>query len=128
MKYRNPLANARNHGASGDGVSHWWAQRFSAIVMLALVAWLVYALTNIVGVDHDTASAFIGHPVNAALAALFIAAVFYHSRLGLQVVIEDYIHARWLEITLLLLVKLGALLGGLLAVFAILKIAFGDAR
>jgi succinate dehydrogenase / fumarate reductase membrane anchor subunit len=125
MKFRNPLANARNHGAAGDGVEHWWAQRFSAIVMLALAAWVVYALASIVGATHAEAAAFLGRPVNAALAILFIATSLYHSRLGLQVVVEDYVHHRGLELTLQLLIKLSALIGGVLAVVAILNIAFG---
>jgi len=125
MRFRNPLASARNHGAAGGGVEHWWAQRFSAIVMLALSIWVVYAIASIVGASYSEASAFLSRPFNAALGILFIATSLYHSRLGLQVVIEDYIHHRGLEIALILLVKLAALVGGVLAVVAILNIAFG---
>jgi succinate dehydrogenase / fumarate reductase membrane anchor subunit len=125
MKFRNPLANARNHGSAGDGVGHWWAQRFSAILLLTLAAWVAYALASTVGATHAQAAAFLAHPVNSALAILFVAAALYHSRLGLQVVIEDYIHHRGLELGLQLAVKIAAITGGVLAVVAILKIAFG---
>jgi len=125
MRFRNPLANARNHGAAGTGVEHWWAQRLSAIMMLVLAAWVVYALISVIGATHAEASAFLAHPFNAGLAILFIATSLYHSRLGLQVVIEDYIHHRGVELALMLLTKVGALVGGVLAVVAILNIAFG---
>ncbi len=125
MNLRNPLANARNHGAAGSGVEHWWAQRFSAILMLALAAWVAYALTSVIGASHADVSVFLARPFNAALAIVFIVTSLYHSRLGLQVVIEDYIHHRGLEMALLVFIKLAAIVGGALAVFAILNIAFG---
>jgi len=125
MRFRNPLANARNHGAAGGGVEHWWAQRFSALVMLVLAVWVVYALVSVVGASHAEAAGFLAQPFNAALAILFIATALYHSRLGLQVVVEDYIHHRGLELVLLIMIKVAALVGGVLAVVAILNIAFG---
>lgn len=125
MKYRNPLANAHNHGAAGDGVSHWWAQRFSAIILALLTVWLVYALAAVVGADHSSASAWLAKPINAAMAILFVIASLYHGKLGLQVVIEDYVHHRMAEVALLVAVKILSIVGGLLAVIAILKVAFG---
>jgi len=125
MNFRNPLATARNHGSAGSGVEHWWAQRFSAIALLVLSAWVVYALISIVGASHAEASAFLARPVNAALAILFIATSLYHSRLGLQVVVEDYIHHRGLELGLQLAIKFAAIVGGIIAAVAILTIAFG---
>ena len=125
MNFRNPLATARNHGSAGSGVEHWWAQRFSAIALLVLSAWVVYALISIVGASHAEASVFLARPVNAALAILFIATSLYHSRLGLQVVVEDYIHHRGLELGLQLAIKFAAIVGGIIAAVAILTIAFG---
>jgi len=125
MNFRNPLATARNHGAAGSGVEHWWAQRFSAIALLVLSAWVVYAMISIVGASHAEASAFLAQPVNAALAILFIATSLYHSRLGLQVVVEDYVHHRGLELALQLAIKFAAIVGGIIAAVAILTIAFG---
>lgn len=122
---RNPLEQAHNHGSAGDGVGHWWAQRFSAILLIFLTAWLVWALTALVGADHAAATALLSHPFHAAMAILFVTMSFYHGQLGLQVVIEDYVHRRALEVFLLITVKALALVGGLLAVLAILKLALG---
>jgi succinate dehydrogenase / fumarate reductase membrane anchor subunit len=125
MNLRNPLANAHNHGAAGDGVAHWWAQRFSAILLIGLTVWLVLAISSVAGASHEEVSAWLASPFNAAMAILFVVTAIYHSKLGLQVVIEDYVHQRAAEVGLQLLVKISAIVGGLLAVMAILKVAFG---
>ncbi|MEE4638833.1 MAG: succinate dehydrogenase, hydrophobic membrane anchor protein [Wenzhouxiangella sp.] len=125
MNFRSPLANAHNHGPAGDGVTHWWAQRFSAILLIGLTAWLVMALSTVAGASHAEASEWLGRPFNAAMAILFVATSLYHAKLGLQVVIEDYVHQRAVEVVLQLLVKIAAIVAGLLAILAILKVAFG---
>ncbi len=125
MSLRTPLANARNHGSAGDGVAHWWAQRFSAIAMIGLVAWLVWALLSVAGASHAEAAAWLGQPFNASMAILFSLVSIYHSRLGLQVIIEDYVHQRGVELALQIVIKLAALLAAALAVMAILKVALG---
>ncbi|MEE4295407.1 MAG: succinate dehydrogenase, hydrophobic membrane anchor protein [Wenzhouxiangella sp.] len=125
MNLRNPLANAHNHGAAGDGVAHWWSQRFSAILLIGLTIWLVLAISSVTGASHSEVVQWLGSPFNAAMAILFVVTAIYHSKLGLQVVIEDYVHQRAAEVALQLLVKIAAIVGGLLAVMAILKVAFG---
>lgn len=125
MSLRNPLATAHNHGAAGDGVGHWWAQRFSAILLALLTVWLVCALSALVGAEHAEAVAWLGSPFNSAMAILFVVTSIYHGKLGLQVIIEDYIHHRATEVALMLLVKILSIVGGLMAFIAILKMAFG---
>lgn len=122
---RNPLANAHNHGSAGDGTHHWWSQRFSAILLVPLTLWLVWALASLAGADYVAASAWLAAPWNTAMAILFVVAAFYHGRLGLQVVIEDYVHNRSIEMALHVLVAIAAIVGGLVAVIAILSVAFG---
>lgn len=122
---RTPLERAHNHGSAGDGVGHWWAQRFSAILLVLLTAWLVWALTALVGADHSAARAFLSHPFHAVMGILFVATAFYHGQLGLQVVVEDYVNHRALEVLTLVAIKALAIFGGLLAVLAILKLALG---
>lgn len=125
MRFRNPMANALNHGSAGEGVRHWWAQRLSAILLAVLTVWSVYAVSVLSGSDFATAREWLGAPSNAALGTLFILAALYHASLGLQVVIEDYIHHRATEIVLLVAIKLAALFGGLLALFSMFQIAMG---
>ena len=125
MSIRTPLAHARGLGSAKSGTGHWWAQRLTAVALTPLIIWFVISLVIMTGSDHDTAIAWIGNPLTAILLVLLIATGFYHMQLGLQVVIEDYFHTRWMEIALLLSVKGAAVLFVVTAIFAVLKIAFG---
>lgn len=127
MSIRSPLANARNHGSARDGVHHWWRQRLSAILLVALTVWLVMAICVAVQGDFTAARQWLALPWNTVFALLFTVTTFYHGQLGLQVVIEDYIHTRWLEVSLQIVIKLLALLFSVMGSLAILRIAFGVA-
>ncbi|MEX0915683.1 MAG: succinate dehydrogenase, hydrophobic membrane anchor protein [Wenzhouxiangellaceae bacterium] len=121
---RNPLERALNHGSAGSGVEHWWAQRFSAILLVPLTLWLVWTLAVLAGADYAAARDWIGAPWNAAMAVLLVGSSFYHARLGMQVVIEDYVHHRALEVALYILVAAAAWIGAIVSTIAILKVAF----
>ena len=121
----NALARAHGSGSAQDGTQHWWAQRLSSLLLIPLVAWLIYAAVQLSGADYDTAAAFVARPLNSGVSILVALTIFYHARLGLQVVVEDYVHTPWLEITMQMLIKLFALVGALVATLAILRIAFG---
>ncbi len=127
MRQRSALRRARGLGAAGFGTEHWWAERLTAIALIPLIVWFVIAVIPLTGVDHATALAWIGHPVNATLLTLLVAAIMHHGQLGLQVVIEDYVHAEGLKLASVLLVKAAALVLGLGSIFAVMKIAFGGA-
>ena len=127
MSLRSDLGRVRGLGSAKDGTGHWWAQRLTAIALIPLTIWFVISLVIMTGSGHDAAIAWIGSPLTAVLLVLLIVAGFHHMQLGLQVVIEDYVHTRWLEIALLHCVKGAAILFGAIAVFAVLKIAFGGA-
>lgn len=124
MSLRNPLADARGLGSAKDGTTHWWAQRVSAIALVPLVLYVLYLLVSLAGADYATVRLTIAQPFNAVLLILFIGTAFWHARLGLQVVIEDYFHVRWLEIALMLAVKFVFAAMGLAAIVAIGRIAF----
>ena len=124
MSLRTPLAKARNHGSAKDGVHHWWQQRLSAIILIPLTLWLVYAIAILNGQDFDSVRAWLAQPWNTVAALLLNLALFYHGQLGIQVVIEDYIHTRWLEVSLQITVKLAALVLAVMGSLAILRIAF----
>lgn len=125
MTMQNPLAKARGSGSAQEGTHHWWVQRLSSVLLIPLVAWLIYAGLKLAGSSYETASAFVTQPLNSGIAILLALTVFYHAKLGLQVVVEDYVHTPWLEVTMQLLIKLFALLGALITTLAILRITLG---
>lgn len=123
MSLRTPLAQVKGLGSAKEGVSHWWAQRVTAIALVPLAIWFSFFVGNVVGADYLVAVAWIAKPANAVLLVLLLAALFYHTALGLQVVIEDYVHTEWLKLTLLLLMKFGAAILALIAIFSVLRVA-----
>ena len=122
---RNPLARARGMGSSGEGTRHWRSQRYSAMILLLLTAWILWTGVSLAGADYATARAAMGTPVNAGMAILLAGAVFYHMQLGLQVVIEDYVHVPALEFALLVLVRFACLVAFLISAMAALKLLLG---
>jgi succinate dehydrogenase / fumarate reductase membrane anchor subunit len=122
---RNPLERARGHGSAKAGVHHWYAQRASALLLIVLVGWLIYAMTRLSGADHTAASSFIAQPANAAFLVLLIVALLYHAMLGLQVVIEDYVHHPVLEVVLFFISRAAAFFGMTLGIIHALKLALG---
>lgn len=125
MSFRTPLGRARGLGSAKDGTAHWWAQRITAVALVPLSLWFVVSVLGLVGADYATAKAWIGAPLNAVLLVVLIAAVFHHAQLGLQVVVEDYIHSEGLKIAGILVVKFAAVLLALAGIFAVLRISFG---
>lgn len=123
MSLRNPLARANGHGSAKEGVQHWWSQRLSAMALAFLVPWFIVFAIGLIGADHETTRATVGQPFNALLLLLLVGAMFHHARLGLQVVIEDYIHTRFVEVTLQVLVRFTYLAAAVAAAFAIIRIA-----
>ncbi len=125
--YRTPLKRARGLGSGKSGVGHWWAQRTTAVLLALLAPWLVGLLLSFVGADFETVRATVARPWNAIAFAAFAIAAFWHAKLGVQVVIEDYVHTRWLEIALQLLVTFACLFGALASLYAIVRIALTPA-
>ncbi len=123
MSLRHPLARVHGLGSAKEGVAHWWAQRLTAIALVPLSVWFIVWLFGLIGGDQATARAAIAEPLNALLLIVFVAALFWHAQLGLQVVVEDYVHTRWLEIVLLVSIKFLALLGALAGILAVARIA-----
>ncbi|MGA7440395.1 MAG: succinate dehydrogenase, hydrophobic membrane anchor protein [Luteibacter sp.] len=123
---RNPLARARGLGSAKEGVGHWMAQRITALALVFLTLWFLCTLLGLLHADYATARATLAKPWNAVLAAAFIITMFRHAVLGLQVVIEDYVHTRWLEVASLVLIKFIAVLATLMGVLAVLRVALGS--
>jgi succinate dehydrogenase / fumarate reductase membrane anchor subunit len=121
--FRTPVGRARGLGSAKSGTGHFWWQRVTAIVLALLVPWLVGTLVSLVGADLITVVTALSKPHNAILFAVFAVALFWHAKLGIQVVIEDYVHQRAVEITLLVLNTLLCTVGALAALYAIARIA-----
>lgn len=122
---RTPLARARGLGSAREGVKHWWAQRLTAIALIPLVVWFAISLVMLSGADYDIARAWIGSPFVMVLLILTIVIGLHHGQLGLQVVIEDYVHGDGWKLALIVAVRFVAVIFGLAAVVAILRIGFG---
>jgi len=124
MPYRTPLKRARGLGAGKSGTTHFWRQRVTAVVLAPLAIWFVATLVSLVGVDLETARGIIARPWNTIIFAVFLVSMFWHAKLGLQIVIEDYVHRRWLEITAHFLNNFLCGLGAVASLYAIARIAF----
>ena len=122
---RNPLKRARGLGSAQSGVGHWWTQRVTAAALVLLGLWFVATVLCLLHADYAAARAAVAKPWNALLLILFVVTMFWHAVLGLQVVVEDYVHTRWKEVVLLVAIKFLAVLGALAGVLAVLRIALG---
>jgi len=122
---KHPLARARGHGSAKSGVQHWLVQRVSAGMLVLLLPWLTYSLLQLAGASHAATQAFVAEPWNATLLLLSLLLLLYHGMLGLQVVIEDYVHQRALELSLHFVLRAATLLAATLGVIHIMKLTLG---
>jgi succinate dehydrogenase / fumarate reductase membrane anchor subunit len=111
---------------SRSGLGHWWAQRASAIALVPLSLWFAAGLVAHTGASHADVVAWLGAPVPAILMMLAIGAAFYHAMLGLEVVIEDYVHDAGTRIASILIVRFGCIGFTVAGVFAVLRIALSS--
>ena len=119
---RSQLGRARGLGSAKSGASHWWAQRVTAVALVPLTLWFVWSALRLVGASHEDVLAWIGGPVPVVLFIALVLASFYHLSLGLQVVIEDYVHTEPTRLISLLLTKGVIILLALTCLVSILKV------
>jgi succinate dehydrogenase / fumarate reductase membrane anchor subunit len=105
MELRSTLGRVRGLGSAKEGVGHWWAQRVTAIALVPLSIWFVVAAISLMGADYADFQAWIGQFGNALLMILTVLVLFYHAHLGMQVIIEDYVHGERALVASLLIVK-----------------------
>ena len=119
---RSQLSRARGMGSAKSGVAHWWAQRVTAIALVPLTLWFIYHLLALGEAPYEAVLAWISGPVSLVLLLTLAGMTFYHMQLGLQVVIEDYIHDDVKRLIALLVMKAAAILLAVTAIVSILKI------
>jgi succinate dehydrogenase / fumarate reductase membrane anchor subunit len=121
---RSQLSRAQGLGSAKSGLHHWWAQRVTAIALLPLSLYFVLSVLMLAGASRADMAAFMAEPWNTVLYLCLIAALFYHLSLGLQVVIEDYVHSESTRMASLLLVKGAIVFCALASAVSVLKLAF----
>lgn len=124
MSLRSPLGRARGLGSAREGVAHYWQQRLTAVALVPLVVWFVISLIGLAGADYAHFRAWIGRPGNTALLLVLVACAFHHAQLGVQVVIEDYVHRAGCKFASIIALKLFAALLAVFSVAAVFRAAF----
>ncbi len=122
MSAQTPLSRVEGLGAAHSGTTHFWRQRVSAAALVPLAIWFVVAVLGLVGGTEAETVGFFQRPVNAALMAAFMVIALYHMMLGLQVVIDDYVHSDGPKIFLMLLNRAFAIAVGAATLLALLRI------
>jgi succinate dehydrogenase / fumarate reductase membrane anchor subunit len=112
-------------GSAKGGTDHWWGQRVSGVALVLLGLWFVASLASLPSLEHYAVVDFIGRPINTVVLSLLCLAVAYHSYLGVQVVIEDYVHAHGLKIVSLVLSRFVHLFVAVVSIYAVLRIGLG---
>jgi succinate dehydrogenase / fumarate reductase membrane anchor subunit len=122
---RSPLNRARGLGSAKSGVHHFWVQRLTAVALIPLVVWFAISLVTLSGADYGMARSWLSSPVVMVLLILTIVIGLHHAQLGIQVVIEDYVHNDGVKLALIVAVKFIAVFFGLAAIVASMRIGFG---
>ena len=127
MSIQTPLARVRHLGSAKEGADHWWWQRLPAILLVPLSLWFVASICWLIigGATYEAFQDWLSGPVAAILMLIFVGALFYHLKLGLQVVTEDYVHKKAIKWTFLVVINLGCLIGAVAAVYSTVAVAFG---
>lgn len=127
MRMETPIGRVRGLGSARSGAHHWWLERLTSVSTLLLFLWLAVSLLRLPALDHATVAAWLGSPLAAVPMLLLVASTFWHLKLGLQVVIEDYVHEEGNKVFLIILLNFFVIAAAAMAIFAVLKIAFGAA-
>ncbi|MDE2196617.1 MAG: succinate dehydrogenase, hydrophobic membrane anchor protein [Gammaproteobacteria bacterium] len=125
MSFRNPLGRARGLGSANEGTGHWMAQRISAVALIPLTLWFTVSMLHMTRAGYPAVSHWLHTPWVAVLLVLLVGSTFYHACLGLQVVIEDYVHDTWLKMSMLMLIRFAGILCAATGIFVVLRAAFG---
>lgn len=122
MSIRTPLGKVRGHGSARSGTQHFWQQRLTAVALVPLTLWFVWAVVRYAGAPYADVVAFLSHPISGVAMLMFVLMGVFHMLLGLKVVIEDYIHNEGSKVALLLLSNFAALAIAATCVVAVFRI------
>ena len=125
MSLRTPLGKVRGLGSAKEGTEHFWKQRLTAVANVFLAAFLLVLLVKYAGADYITVKHALARPVNAIALLLLVLSGVMHMRLGMQTIIEDYVHSEGTKVVALMLNSFFAILIGITCIFAVLKLSFG---
>ncbi|WCL54023.1 succinate dehydrogenase, hydrophobic membrane anchor protein [Gimibacter soli] len=123
--FKAPLAKVRGLGSAKEGTHHWWVQRMSGVANIPLTLFVVTSFIGNAGKPYADWVSWLQQPLVAVLMLLFVLNVTWHLRLGLQVMVEDYVHTKMNKIIVMTAITFGTILLAALGAFSILKIAFG---
>jgi succinate dehydrogenase / fumarate reductase membrane anchor subunit len=123
-RMQSPLGRVLGLGSAKEGVEHWWRQRTTAIALVPLAIWFVISAIGLIGADRAAMVGWMHSPMSAVFAVLLIVTAIYHMTLGLQVVIEDYVHSEGWKLGLIIVVRLWSIVLAVRGVLAVLTLAF----
>ncbi|MGI9452429.1 MAG: succinate dehydrogenase, hydrophobic membrane anchor protein [Geminicoccaceae bacterium] len=126
MQLRTPIAQIRGLGSAKEGVGHWKMQRLTALANIVLVVWFLISAVSLAGATYEETRAWLASPISASLMLMLIISAFYHAKLGVQVVIEDYVHHEGIKLAALTAVTLLCIAFGIACVVAVLKTSLGS--
>ena len=126
MSLQTPLGRVRGLGSAGNGVHHWWVQRLTSLALVPLAVWLLVSLLSLPGLDFVTLVSWMAGTWTATLLTLFVLIASWHSSLGIQVILEDYVHDEGLKTLTLVVSGFTHAVLAAVGVFAVLRIAFGS--
>ena len=127
MSLRTPLGRVLGLGAARDGVSHWWSQRLTAVALVPLTLWFLVSLARAGSLDFESARVWLTRPLHSVATLLLVIVLCLHSRLGVQVVVEDYVHRPGAKLVTLVLIDFAHFVLGAAGIYAILRVTFGVA-
>ena len=125
MRMETPIARVRGLGSARSGAHHWWLERLTSVSTLLLFVWFVVSLLRLPSLEHSAVTEWLSAPLGAVPMLLLIVSTFWHLKLGLQVVIEDYVHEEGMKFFSITVLNFFTIAVGALAFFAVLRIAFG---
>jgi succinate dehydrogenase / fumarate reductase membrane anchor subunit len=124
MTMETPIARVRGLGSARSGAHHWWLERLTSVALLVLFIWFIASVLRLPDLSYGTVREWLADPLAAVPMLLLVAVTFWHGKMGMQVIIEDYVHEAGSKAFAITLLNFFTIAGAGLALFAVLKIAF----